>query len=338
MYTFSDESGTFVPSESVGSWNVVASLSMPESSHRKLERLLGDFKVQQGFPRNAEIKLKDLEEQDYFQLLERLGALNVALFAVATDMGACSLDALQHHQAMQVQKIREYIPVMKYEGGKVGVARIADQLESLSTQLYVQAVCQTELIHDTLVRAILFFVQRQPTTLQNLRWLVDEKNAVNPSYENTFRIIATELMQAKSIEEPIYFVEGFDYRYLENYRFEPGTMPTHLKQPDGTPVDSGYDLKRMFKESLRFVDSRMYVGVQAADLLAAGLRRLLRDGFSNPDKAASLLGRLMITNKKGSRAIALISMDRGSTLQDERVARSVKIIDSSAKWILKSAA
>ena len=49
---------------------------MAESSHRKLERLLGDFKVQQGFPRNAEMKLKDLDEQDYFRFLERLGALS----------------------------------------------------------------------------------------------------------------------------------------------------------------------------------------------------------------------------------------------------------------------
>lgn len=338
MYTFSDESGAFVPSDVIGSWNVVASLSMAERTYRRLERILGDFKVEQGFPRNAEVKLKQLKEQAYLQLLDRIGTLNVALFAVATDMGACSLDALKSHQAMQVEKIREYIPVMKYEGGKVGVARIADQIERLSTQLYVQAVCQTELIHDTLVRAILFFVQRQPTTLQNLRWLVDEKNAAKPRYENTFRTIATEFMQSKSTDDPIHFVDGFDYRYLEKYRFEPGAMPTHLKLPDGTPVGSGYDLKRMFKDSLRFVDSRRCLGVQTVDLLASGLRRLLRAGFSDPDQAAELLGKLTITNKKGSRSISLISLDSGSSLQDKRVTRSVRIMDSNAKCIVRRSA
>ena len=338
MFTFSDESGTFAPSGSAESWNVVASISMPENSYRKLENLLGDFKVQLGFPRFAEVKLKEIGEENYFSFLRSLGSLNIALFAVATDMGVCSIKAIEHHQAMQVKKIRDYIPVMRYEGGKIGVARLADQLENLSPQLYVQAVCQSELIHDTLVRAILFFVQTQPATLRNLRWLVDEKNSAKPSYENTFRIICTEFLQAKSLEEPIYVVEGFDYRHLERYRFQPGTMPTHLKKPDGSVVTSGYDLKRMFKDSLNFVDSKRFPGIQAVDLLASGLRRLLRGGFTQPDRAASLLGKLMISNKKGARAISLITLDRETIIHSHTVARVVNLIDANARPILGSAA
>ena len=338
MYTFSDESGNFAHSSSVGSWNVVASLSMTENAHRKLAKALGDFKVQTGHARNAEVKIKNLKEAEYYRLLKILASLNVALFAVATDMGACSLDALKHHQAMQVKVVRDYIPVMKYEGGKAGVAKFADQVESLSIQLYVQAVCQTELIHDTLIRSILFFVQRQPATLGHLRWLVDEKNAIKPDYENTFRVISSALMQTKSIDEPILFVEGFDYRHLEKYRFLPGTMPTHLKNADGSQVTSGYDLKRMFKDSLRFVDSKEFFGIQAVDLLAGGLRRLLRGEFDQPDIAATLLGKLMLSNKKGERSLTLISLDKNSSSQTDKISRAVRLLDANSKPLLRSAA
>jgi hypothetical protein len=50
-------------------------------------------------------------------------------------------------------------------------------------------------------------------------------------------------------------------------------------------------------ESVKFVDSGNSEGVQLADLLANGLFGVLQDRFKNRQRAATLLGRLMVARR-----------------------------------------
>jgi hypothetical protein len=225
---------------------------------------------------------------------------------------------------------------MLYEGGRRGVAEMANAVEALSPQLYVQMVCQTELIHDVLGRGLLYFVQRIPQTLRVLRWRIDEKNSARPSFERTFQLLAPGLLQSKSLTRPLIQVEGLDYSFFKHYEHPPDTVPTHLTLPSGEPVTEGLDLKRMLNENLRFADSKNEHGIQVVDLLVSGLRRLLRGNFSRNDRIAKSLGSMTISNKKGNHSINLISLD-GRRTAEPYVAETVRTFDKWSKYILSHA-
>ena len=85
--------------------------------------------------------------------------LSLVVFATATDAGLNTPELVAGHQRWQVADVRENIPRMRYPGGRSGVGLLADQLESLPRQLYVQLVCQVSLLHDIVGRAINYFAQ-----------------------------------------------------------------------------------------------------------------------------------------------------------------------------------
>ena len=101
-----------------------------------------------------EVKLNDVDEGQYLRFLESLGKTHAVLFATATDAGLNTLERLTRHQDIQVAKIRENIPRMRHEGGRQGVELLANQLETISPQLYTQLVCQVDLLHAVVSRSI----------------------------------------------------------------------------------------------------------------------------------------------------------------------------------------
>jgi len=57
---------------------------------------------------------------------------------------------------------------------------LAAQLNKLSPQLYVQLICQIDLMYDVVSRSITYFAQQSPSTLREFRWRVDQKNSTRP--------------------------------------------------------------------------------------------------------------------------------------------------------------
>ena len=309
MLTFIDESGTFVTPAPIGSWSTVAALVIPEGKKRLLLKTLENFKTGQNLPRHGELKLKQIDENSYINLLLNLAQLNVTVFAIALDAGYLKKSDIERHQSMQASKIRENIPLILYESGRVGVERLAASIESLSPQLYAQLVCQTELIYEILVRGTLYYVQRSPQTLGHLRWRIDEKNSAKPSFERTFSLAALGLLQSKSIQSPLSKLEGADYSFFQRNYHSPEKLPTHLRLPSGEPVLSCLDLRKLFTENLKFVNSKNEPGVQLADLIASGVRRVLRGDFEKNIEISRLIGRLLVQNSNNSPPINLVSFN-----------------------------
>lgn len=310
MNIYIDESGTFVSPAPPDSWSVVVALTAPEASRRILQRAVERVRHSAGAAPNQEVKRSALSEKQYLDFLHSIGEAELALFAVATDAGFNTPEIVKEHQRIQVEDIRSNIPRMVHEGGRTGVELLAKQLESLPVQLYVQLICQVDLLQAVMFRAINYFAQRVPVTLRQFRWRIDQKNTTKTTFEEAFEKIAPPLLQARSIRDPMMWVRGFNYSHFKAYQFREGEFPDYLQTDHGLSPMEGFNVQKLFRENLQFQDSRNSDGIQVADLLASGLRRLLRDEFAEPVRIAQAIGKLTIENVRGELPIDLVVLTR----------------------------
>lgn len=333
MNIYLDESGSFVFHPKEGSWSVVVAICCPESSRRSIQNVVGQLRRRHG-NLAGEVKLPKIGEQEYLRFLEELASHELIMFATATDSGLNSPARVKAHQLASVEDIRSNIPRMKFDGGRIGMTLLADQLESLSPQLYVQLVTQVNLVYDVIARSINFYVQRKPVTLREFRWRVDQKNTTKTVFEETFEKIAPPLLQARSIREPMMQIREFDYQHLAAYEFVPGEEPDYLQTEYGLPPMDGLNVQKLFRGNLKFVDSTASEGVQVADLLASGLRRALKGNFDEPIKVAKAIGRLCVQNVKGRQAINLVSFGEERRLP-EFTSSLVRQLDRECKQFIR---
>lgn len=316
---------------------MVAALTAAETGRKVIAEAVRQVRQTIGAGPTEEVKLNRLNECSYLQFLNAMQHQDLVVFATATDAGLNLIERVAKHQIMQVVKIREGVPRMRHEGGRLGVELLASQIESISPQLYVQLVCQVNLLHDVIERAINYFAQRRPATLREFRWRIDQKNSIRTTFEDAFEKIAPALLQTRSIETPFPKVEGFDYRAMKAYEFEDGRAPKYLQTEYGLPEMEGFNIQKIIRGNLAFVDSKSLDGVQAVDLIASGLRRLLRGKFSDNIGIARALSRLFVQAERGSNAILLTAIVSDETLASPYVAEIVRVINAGSKQMLVDA-
>lgn len=309
---------------------------MPESIEYKSKKALAVLKSKTttSAKRGGEIKLRDTSERDYFQFLTRLVNLDGVLFAAVTDAGRNDLADIRSHQKEQAAKIRTNIPLMIHEEVKQKIGLLADQLEALSPQLYVQLHLQVNMIFDVINRALLYFVQRDPITLRRFKWRIDQKNSSKTDFEDAFEKVAPAFLQTKSIDEPFIKMEGADYSALAPYEYEEGKIPTFLSEATGIEIRHALDIGKLLRKDLEFEDSKHSEGIQIADLLASGIRRCLRNGFDDNQTAAQLLGRLMIHGQKQRPPVQVIGFNEAVLPAASPVAKAINTMIKYSRSML----
>jgi hypothetical protein len=336
MFIYIDESGSFVPTSSANSWNVIAAYAMPEAARKHAESALRKLKITAGKTHSDEVKLKELTEGHLVDLFDSLAELGAIAFASCIDLGAQDPEAIASHQAGQVEKIRANVPRMVYEEGRALIENLAARVERLSPQLYIQMVVQTDLIDQVYRATTLYFSQRVPATLGSFRWRIDEKNSSRPVFEQTLRHIAPPVLQSMSLHDPAVFVREFDYSHFERaFRYAPGEMPTYLQEATGVEAESAANLGKILRD-FEFVRSHEMPGVQIADLLASSFRRVLRGEFNDNLGVARRLGRLTVQRAKSQPSIHLISL----SLSEDQYAKGgaadvVRAVRASARSMLR---
>ncbi len=333
MNIYVDESGSFVNAPTTGSWNAVAALAVPEAARKNIEHA---FRYLRGIKGHAlaEIKIRDLSEDSYLQFLGRLNSLDIALFCTATDAGLNTEERVKKHQEGQVAGVLEHINKMKYQRGKEGVELVASQLRQLSPQLYVQLMCQIDLMYDVVSRVIPYYAQRNPAALAQFRWRIDRKNDTKTDFEEAFEKLSPALLQTRSIEEPLMMVKGFDYSKMGQYEFPNGEPPEYLKEVYGINVEGGLDIQKLIRGDIKFEDSKQSWGLQIIDLIVSGVRRCLRLRFSNNEGAARALGKLLIQAKHNGPSINLLSFGE-ETVLDKATARVVHLMSMSSRPMMR---
>jgi hypothetical protein len=334
LISYIDEAGTFVSKgASKNSWCTVVCYSHPEFEKRKLSEVLRQLKLQEGFSQNSEIKLKNVSESGYLNFLKELSQLNGSLFCVATDSNFNSIDKIKSHKDEHVESILRGQSEMMYDGGKKAMDTLHKQFSGLPEQLYVQFHCQAVLLSSFIQRGIAFYVQRYPNSLKSFRWQYDAKELLKiTDFEDSFQKFVPTLLQAYSINNPSPALNWCDYSPMKQYI---GTIPDYLaeKFPELKGQDA-FDIQRIIRGDIRFVDSKSSSGVQVADLLASGLRRLLRLEFNNNTLVADNFGKLLLQEKDNKPPIALVAFD-GESKIDGDLAVIIKIMMRNCKRILK---
>ena len=334
MNIYIDESGSFVNDPTIGKWNAVAALAVPEAGRRKLDALVEQLRLKSAEPGKYEVKLNELSDDRYFEFLTEIEQLNAVVFCTATDAGLNSLDRVADHQQHQVAEVLKHLDKMKYEGGRRGVELMAELLRKLSPQLYVQLMCQINLMYDVVSRSITYFAQHSPSSLREFRWRVDQKNSSRPVFEEAFERLSPPLLQSRSIEEPLMMVRGFDYSHMTQYEFPNGAPPEYLKETYGIEVEDAFDVQKLVRGNMKFMDSKNCPGIQAADLIVSGIRRCLRVEFASNDVAAVHLGKLMLQAAHNEPSINMVTFG-AEAAASEQTARVVKLMSRSSRRMLK---
>ena len=91
---------------------------------------------------------------------------------------------------------------------------------------------------------------------------------------------------------------------------------------------------KIVRENMAFPNSKSDLAIQIADLLASGVRRCLRSGFSDNRLASTLLGSLMVSNSKDKFSIQLLGFHDHEERTDRRITEIVTRMNRSAKGIL----
>jgi hypothetical protein len=334
MNIYIDESGTFVHSPSLDSWNAVAAVAVPESGRKKLDLLVRALRTRSYTSYSREVKLKDIPIDHYIQFLENLEKLNVVVFCTATDMGLITKETIAKHLQSQVNGILVHIDKMKFKDGEIGIELLASHLRKLSLQLYVQLICQINLMFDVINRSITYFAQHNPITLQEFRWRIDEKNRASPNFEEVFEKLSPAFLQTRSIEEPLLKIQNFNYSFMTQYELPKGKPPEYLKDDYGIEVDHGFDVQKLIRGNIRFLDSKESTGIQASDIIVSGIRRCLRGGFSNNEIVATKLGKLMLQAAHNGPSLNLVTFGDEAPLQTE-TANVVRLMSINSRRMIK---
>jgi len=221
-----------------------------------------------------------------------------------------------------------------YESGKRSVEQLASDLASLSPQLHVQLQCQVRLVDDVLRRGMLYFVQRDPVTLGQFKWRIDQKTSPKATFEKTFKLITPGFLQSMAAREPAISLQEEDYSYFAPYLYGASEVPEFYSEHYGKPKGDVINIGKIMRENLEFPDSQEDAGVQIADLLASGLRRCLRREFNNSEAVMADLAQLMIGNIRGKYPIQLLGFDPQEQPVERHVATCIKVMDKFSRHML----
>ena len=336
MYSFLDESGSFVSAPNENAWNVIVAYMMPERDWSRMQRAVTALQLAAGARQRCEIKLREVKEGDYFNFLDHLSQLHGILFAVATDAGLYGIAQIEEHREIEAQEIVRHVHLMRHETGRQELRNLSDCVRNLSPQLYIQLKCQVVLI-DTVIRdGTLYYVQRFPEELGKFYWRIDQKHSTKTEYEGAFEMLTPPWLQTLSLGNPLIMLKGADYGAFNRFEYPEGKAPTYLKTVYGIDTGrvGGINIGQLMREDLKFVDSKEDHGIQVADLLAAGVRRCLRARFNNNQRAAQLLGRLLLQGGSNGPPIRLLGFSRQESVVARETARLIHIMRLCSRVIM----
>lgn len=126
-----------------------------------------------------------------------------------------------------------------------------------------------------------------------------------------------------------------DYRHFRRFDYPPGKEPTYLKTEYGINSKGGANVGKIVGEDFELADSSLVLGIQVADLLASGVRRLMRVRFDDIERAAALMGANMLEALREQQPIQLITLGGPSSPVTKRSAEPLQIIAQHCKPLLR---
>lgn len=191
---------------------------------------------------------------------------------------------------------------------KDSLSNLADELENLSTQSYIQACVMTHAISATLRKAVLYFPPRDSRTLQKFSWRIDAKDKNKTNYEKVWEKILLPILQTMSFQTPLIKCFEYDYTFFQRFDNPKNYCPEHLIKHLKKEEDIFYssDLNKIFREDFQFLSSDNDLGLQIVDNLASAFNRAMNRTL----KPNGWIGLGPLTIREKTQSISLIQLDQ----------------------------
>lgn len=289
MKIYIDESGLFAnPNNNDELVCCVGGLAIPDKQRRAIVKGYNKLLKKWGKKVGSEMKGRDLDEDKFIQLVNMLTSYEVMFNAVLIDCADQVDDEIANHKNEQGQKI--IAPITKYYHETL-IEELHEnccKLQKIPNQLYLQAICMTELVTNIVQLTTLRYSLCRPEALGSFGWYIDAKNTVITNYEEWWSTLVAGFVQSKFLNKRFIQLEEGNYGAFKRYEQDGGNVPEHLAGridcPDGE-FDS-CDIGLIMKEDMNFVDSKSDICVQLADLLVSCLARSLKGNFGRKGWAA----------------------------------------------------
>lgn len=343
MRIYIDESGSFVvPQQQGPSFSLVLALVIPSASEAELFSQFLHLRDGWSTGGGIEIKGSSLDESQSAKLIHLAAQHGCFVEFVALDMSTHSPEVIQDFKNRQADALTanltpEHNPNIVRQLESLGAA-----IRGMPNQLFAQAFVMIELIFETLQTAVLRFALGQPQELGEIAWIIDRKDVTITKMEDTWTTIILPMSENEFAKKPLIFLAEGDYSHFSRYEIALDAideeMANHLRWLRGVygkePVNqkSIIDAKRVLSEQQTFGDSRDYLGLQLADMLANILRRALNNRLEL--QGWMHFGTLLVRKLKGrSSFLSLGQADAGSPPFPEYAARVARVLQACAKPI-----
>jgi len=273
MHIYLDESGPFVGYQT-GSIGVVGALVIPDGNVRRLRRKFARIRPSL-LKEGNEVKGRLLEEHDVNRVVRLLATREVIFEVTALDLGLHTEVGVLAFRQKLATETRAKLSAFP-EPLRARVVEAVNYLDTMSPQLFLQALTTFELIHRVISHTILYLSQRRPYELSSFAWVVDGKNRAKvTNWENWLKFYARGALISLSQRNPVPMPNPsspclFDYTFLDVFMTKQATGEKSL--------DTGLLLQNFSFKS----DTEM--GLEFVDVLTNAIRRLLtgklqRDGW-----------------------------------------------------------
>lgn len=307
MYIFIDESGNFAPlNQQKAKFSTILAWVVPNTSKKRIFRKYRKFKESVN-PSLEELKGSKLSEKEFKEFFEIFINENTFVHITAINNGFLNNSDVANHRKAQAQLVRDSSIPCVHQSMKDSLHKLADDLEVMSYQEYVQTCAMVHCVDQVIRKAILFFPQRQYNELNHFSWRIDAKGQDETRYENALSRIILPLVQSMSLHKPYMFCEDFSYKDFERFNNPRGYVPDHLREHITAPLEEveTSDLKFILFEDFQLCNSINEVGVQIADNLASAFNRAMNGTLQEPGWIG--LGPLTISSK--TQSVSFIQFD-----------------------------
>jgi hypothetical protein len=270
VHIFIDESGVFVPSPARHGISLVGALVIPEG---RIANVVHKYKVIRArLPKErGEVKGRLLAEAEVSEVVDLLRRNECLLEVVGIDLNIHSDTDIQAHKLDLARVMTAGATPAHHPNVHNWVRDLAERIEALPNQLYVQSTATIELVRHTIDHAVNYYAQRRPQELAAFHWVVDGKDKFRTTEaERLWSDIVLPLLMAKSVEEPTGFFEGGDYQHFKRFDSE---SPDWLPTPKGA-ANTTTDIKLLMMEHFRY-SSDSEPGLELADIVVSATRRAL---------------------------------------------------------------
>ncbi|NVM80002.1 hypothetical protein FHW83_005846 [Duganella sp. SG902] len=304
MHIFIDESGIFSADfKSPSAWSTVGGVAIPDASLDLVGSLLENLKKAHNLKVSDEFKRNrpDCSSDPYQDFLKSLDDVGCTLHALSTRTSPLTSNNLGVHKSLTISAIRNY--AAKHKDIAPHSEMVAALVQSLEDQEYNQCMLQAQIICNMLPKIISYYASVSPSEIGRFKWVIDRKGIKENPYERGFKELYIGLTINRSMKNYSPLIGGRDYSAF-NQKFSPNVNTSELAQntKEDLEIDIGHieqsllpvDFGALLKDEFSLEDSTPSVGLQVADLLISSVNRCLKRNYTNNEKMATALGRLMI--------------------------------------------